>query len=165
MAGVTRFEDLFAWQRARSLSSAVYEMTRDGSAGRDFRYVGQIRAAAVSVMSNVAEGFERESGPQFIQFLQIARASAGEVWSLLYVALDLGYVTEASFARLHAQCLDVTRLVTALRNSISRRLSEPSHPRSAIREAPVSYEADGDDADTVPDWLLSGQDHLAQHAW
>jgi four helix bundle protein len=156
---VIRFEDLIAWQRARAQTSAIYAATREGAASRDFRVADQIRSAAFSVMSNVAEGFERESGPQFVQFLQIARASAGDVRSLLYVALDLGYVGEAEHARLHAQCLDVTRLVTALRNSVSRRVDQYRRGRlpSSIGEPRSSYDVPFDEFDEhdLPAWLLN----------
>lgn len=109
-------------------------------------------------MSNVAEGFERESGPQFVQFLQIARASAGEVRSLLYVALDLGYISEANHARLHAMSLDVTRLITALRNSVSRRIEQDRGRRtsSSIDEHRPSYDMPLRESDEheLPAWLL-----------
>jgi four helix bundle protein len=153
VAGVARFEDLVAWQRSRSLTSAVYAITVCGPVAADFRYVSQIRSAAVSIMSNVAEGFERESGPQFVQFLQIARASAAEVRSLLYVALDLGYVDAPTFARIHAQSLDVTRLVTALRNGVSRRMNHERSSLPAAREVRAPYDASGELPSDLPAWL------------
>jgi four helix bundle protein len=92
MAGVTRFEDLIAWQKARGLTSAIYQATRKDSFAKDFGLSGQIQRAAVSIMSNIAEGFERENPGEFHQFLVIARASCAEVRSQLYVALDIGYL-------------------------------------------------------------------------
>lgn len=83
MARIERFEDIGAWQKARELTRKVYLLTRDGSVCRDFRSIDQIRAASHSIMSNIAEGFERDGNAEFKQFLHIAKASAGEVRSQL----------------------------------------------------------------------------------
>lgn len=98
MGTITRFEDIEGWQRARELTKNVYQLTSKGEWSRDFGLRDQIRRAAVSAMSNVAEGFERRGDVEFRRFLAMAKASAGEVRSQLYVALDLGYVTEQQFA-------------------------------------------------------------------
>src|SRR5689334_12696555 len=92
-----RFEDLMTWQKARVLVARVYEVSRSRGFGRDFELRGQIRRAAVSVMSNVAEGYERGSDREFRRFLRIARGSCGEVRSQLYVALDQGYLQQHEF--------------------------------------------------------------------
>lgn len=97
MSEIKTFEDLDAWQVARELSRWVYDMTRNAGFRRDFGLADQIRRAVASVLSNIAEGFERGSNRKFARFLFIAKASAGEVRSLLYVALDQGYISAQEF--------------------------------------------------------------------
>lgn len=111
MAKIERFEDIKSWQLARDLVQKVYAITRSGEFSRDFGLSDQIRRAAVSVMSNIAEGFERNSTKEFIQFLYIARGSAGEVRSQLYVALDLGYVTEIAFGELLMKAEEISKAI------------------------------------------------------
>ncbi len=92
MGTITRFEEIEAWQKARQLSAAIYKTTNAGIFSRDFGLRDQIRRAAVSVMSNIAEGFDRGGNKEFIQFLYIAKGSAAEIQAQLYVALDAGYM-------------------------------------------------------------------------
>ena len=94
---VTKFEDLIAWQKARELARRVYEITRTEEFAKDFRLSAQIQSAAVSIMSNIAEGFERSGLREFHQFLSTAKASCAELRSQLYVALDVGYIDERTF--------------------------------------------------------------------
>ena len=94
MAKIERFEDIEAWQDARLVVKGIYEVTSEGKFARDFGLRDQIRRAAISTMSNIAEGFERGSDKDFIRFLYMAKASAGEVRSQLYVATDLGYLEQ-----------------------------------------------------------------------
>ncbi|MEM6326537.1 MAG: four helix bundle protein [Bacteroidota bacterium] len=101
MATVQCFQDLRAWQLARELNRRVYSLSADGPFGRDFALRDQIRKASISVSSNVAEGFERRSPGDFARFLIIAKASAAEVLSQFYLALDLGYITDDDFADVH----------------------------------------------------------------
>jgi four helix bundle protein len=129
VAGVERFEDFTAWKKARALTRAVYDVTQRGAFTRDFGLSGQIQRASVSIMSNIAEGFERGSRGEFQQFLSIAKASCAEVRSLLYVAVDTRYIEEAIFDRLHAQAQEVAALVGGLRTSVE---SQP-HPRLRTR--------------------------------
>ncbi|TAK06448.1 four helix bundle protein, partial [bacterium] len=89
---VKSFEDLEVWKETRRLSKEIYAATQDAKFSKDFGLRDQIRRAAVSVMSNIAEGFERGGNQEFIQFLYIAKGSCGEVRSQLYVALDQGYI-------------------------------------------------------------------------
>jgi four helix bundle protein len=91
---VTRFEELIAWQKARELRKNIYAASRNGQFDRDFVMRDQIRGAALSVMANIAEGFERDAVTQFLYFLKIARASCNEVRSHLYAAFDEGYLNE-----------------------------------------------------------------------
>lgn len=117
MAGVERFEDLVAWQRARELTRAVYLTTQQGAFAKDFGLSGQIQRAAVSIMSNIAEGFERHRPAEFHQFLSTAKASCAEVRSQLYVALDVGYLDQPTFDRLLALGNEVARLIGGLRRT------------------------------------------------
>ena len=94
MTRIERFEDIEAWRDARILVKQIYETTNDGPFARDFGLRDQIRRAAVSTMSNIAEGFERSSNREFVRFLYMAKGSAGEVRSQLYTASDLGYLGE-----------------------------------------------------------------------
>ena len=100
MATLRWFEEIEAWQRARILTRAVYECSRSRDFYRDFGLRDQIRRAAVSVMSNIAEGFERGGKKEFLQFLAISKASVAEVEAQLYVALDQSYITDDQFATL-----------------------------------------------------------------
>jgi four helix bundle protein len=91
---VRTFEDLEIWREARRLAGKIYSVTKNSKFARDFRLSGQTQDAAVSIMSNIAEGFERGGNQEFIQFLYIAKGSCGEVRSQLYVAVDQGYVSQ-----------------------------------------------------------------------
>ena len=118
---IKRFEDLVAWQKARTLTKRIYEVTRrDGFRG-DYGLAGQIQRAAVSIMSNVAEGFERGGLGEFHQFLSTAKASCAELRSQLYVACDVGYLEEARFASLLDQAEEVGRVLGGLRASVARQ--------------------------------------------
>ena len=115
---VRRFEDLEAWKFGRELAQSVYSLTRKDLISRDFGLVDQIRRAATSAMTNVAEGFERGSNKDFVRFLFIARGSAGEVRSLLYVALDQGYITEEEFNTTQDLCIQTSRIIWGLVKSL-----------------------------------------------
>lgn len=114
MATLRRFEDLEAWKRARELTRAVYSCSKIGTFARDFGLRDQIRRAAVSVMSNIAEGFERSGTAEFVQFLSVSKGSAGEVESQLYVALDQGYISDDQFRLLKESALSTKRLIAGL---------------------------------------------------
>jgi four helix bundle protein len=105
---------------ARDLAVEIYRVTGAGAFGRDWGLRDQIRRAAVSVMSNIAEGFDRYSRPEFRQFLSIAHGSAAEVRSQFHLARALEYISEADFDRLHTTCLRTTRMLAALRASLSK---------------------------------------------
>ncbi len=91
---VKNFEDLEIWKEARHLTQEIYQLTRDPKFSKDFGLSSQIQRAAVSIMSNIGEGFERGGNQEFIQFLYIAKGSCGEVRSQLYVAVDQSYATQ-----------------------------------------------------------------------
>jgi four helix bundle protein len=111
---VSRFEDLALCKRSKELSLGIYRVTSQGPFRHDRSLRDQIRRAAVSVMSNIAEGFERYSRSEFRHFLSIARGSASEVRSQLHLARELGYVAESDSARLLELCLEISRMLAAL---------------------------------------------------
>ena len=121
MPSVQRFEDLITWQKARLLTRDVYRATRINPFARDYGLCDQIRRAAVSVMSNIAEGFDRGRPGEFYQFLCTAKGSCGEVRSQLYVASDCGYLQENTFNELYASADEVGRLIHGLRLSTEPR--------------------------------------------
>ena len=122
---IERFEDFIAWQKARKLTAAIYKVTNEGDFVRDFGLKDQIRRAAVSSMSNIAEGFERGRSTEFHQFLSVAKASCAEVRAQLYVALDAGYLSTSVFDRLMAQATEVGLIIGGLRLSVERRRNAP----------------------------------------
>ena len=95
MEKAKRFEDLWIWQQARELVQEIYQDFRSGPCSKDYGFRGQIQKAGVSVMNNIAEGFERHTDSEFARFLDIAKGSCGEVRSMYYTAEDLGYVKPA----------------------------------------------------------------------
>ena len=121
---IRRFEDLIVWQKARLLVAAVYQVTNDGAFSRDFGLRDQIRRAAVSVLSNIAEGHERARASEFHRFLSIAKGSCAELRAQLYVALDAGYLQGDSFDRLLGQTEEVGRILGGLRASVERRIEK-----------------------------------------
>jgi four helix bundle protein len=118
---IEKFEDLVAWQKARVLTKGVYQSTREGAISRDYGLSGQIQRAVVSIMSNIAEGFERGGRSEFHQFLSTAKPSCAEVRSLLYVALDAGYINQARFTELMTQAQEVGRIVGGLRAAVAKQ--------------------------------------------
>lgn len=112
MATIERFEDIEAWKKGRELRKAIYRLSRIGEFSKDFALRDQIRRAAQSVTSNIAEGFEREGNREFIQFLSNAKGSCGEVRDQLYTALDERYIVEKDFNDLYAMARDVSRLIS-----------------------------------------------------
>jgi len=119
---VQRFEDLEAWQIARELANQIYKITKQESVCRDFGFVDQIRRAAISIMNNIAEGFERGSNKEFVRFLFIARGSAGEVRSLLYLGLDQGYLTNSEFSECRDLCIRSGQIIWALIKGLRKKV-------------------------------------------
>jgi len=106
-----RFEDIAAWQKARELARAVYEVTAVDPFRHDFALRDQIRRAVVSIVSNIAEGFERGGNREFAHFLAIAKGSSGEVKAQLYIALDAGFLQREEFDRLYGLATETGRLI------------------------------------------------------
>jgi four helix bundle protein len=121
MGHIARFEEIIAWQKARELTRAVYEATRDGQFSKDFGLSGQIQRAAVSVMSNIAEGFERDNRGDFHRFLSVAKGSCAEVRSQLYIAFDIGYINPTEFQELQQLAEEVSRIIGGLRASVEKQ--------------------------------------------
>lgn len=125
MATVERFEDLQAWQLARVVTRKVYAFSRDGAFSRDFGLRDQMRRAAVSILSNIAEGFERHAGKSFHQFLVIANGSTAELRAQLYVALDQGYISQDQFDDCRTDTIRIGKMLTSLMQYLRRASSEP----------------------------------------
>ena len=121
MSNVEQFEDLIAWQKARELTRLIYETTQKEKFSRDYGLSGQIQRSAVSVMSNIAEGFDRGARGEFHQFLVIAKGSCAELRSQLYVSLDAGYLTQEEFDNLNLLAAEVARIVGGLRSAVAKQ--------------------------------------------
>ena len=109
---IETFEDIQAWQKARELTQKIYRITNEKKFEKDFDLRRQIRKAMVSVTSNIAEGFERNTDKEFSQFLYIAKGSTAEVRSQLYIALDLGYINENDFKDLNTSTVEISKLLS-----------------------------------------------------
>ncbi len=118
---IEKFEDLIAWQRARELTKIIYKVTKLGDFFKDFGLRDQIRKASVSIMSNIAEGFERGGRSEFHQFLVIAKGSSAELRSQLYVALDVEYIDSIKFQSLDALAKKTSRLLGGLRAAVYKQ--------------------------------------------
>ena len=121
LSKIERFEDLIAWQKARELMRSIYQVSRQGAFAKDFELSRQIQRAAVSIMSNIAEGFERGGRGEFHQFLSTAKASCAEVRSQRYVALDVGYLNQPEFAQLLSYAEEVGRILGGLRAAVEKQ--------------------------------------------
>jgi four helix bundle protein len=135
MSTITRFEEIEAWQTARELTKLIYALTGQGEFVHDFGLRDQIRRAAVSIMSNIAEGFESQTHPQFIRYLGTAKASAGEVRSQLYVSQDLSYINQEQFS-------NAFRLAEKASRQLSRFMTylETHPPLKQVHEDGQVYE-------------------------
>jgi len=133
-----QFEDLRVWQTARALTNRVYALSRKDGFADDWALKDQIRRAAVSAMSNIAEGFERRTRPQFIDFLGTAKASAGEVRSQLYVARDQGYLGEEEFEAVS----DLADKLSRQLYSLIQHLKSQGDVHDRVRELSPEYTVD-----------------------
>lgn len=135
MATITRFEEIEAWQTARQLTKMVYSLSRQGAFARDFGLRDQMRRAAVSILSNIAEGFESRTPAQFVDYLGRAKASAGELRAQTYVAMDQAYMDAQQFAALHD-------LVDKASRQLSRFMAylESNSSARRVRDDCVEYE-------------------------
>ena len=121
MAGIKRFEDIKAWQKARDLNNEIYNITNTGAFSKDFTLQNQIRKASISVMLNIAEGFGRKSDREFRQFLVYANGSSLEVQSTLYIALDQKYVSKEKFDNLYSKISEISKMIQNLSKYLSKK--------------------------------------------
>jgi four helix bundle protein len=128
MTAVTRFEDLIAWQEARKLNQLAYKITAEGMFVKDFEMRDQLRSAALSAMTNIAEGFDNESSVEFARFLGMARRSAVEVQSLCYAALDVKHITEDVFQICYDQAKKTKAIIGGLKKSVLQNPHRPAKP-------------------------------------
>lgn len=112
MARIERFEDIRSWRKSRELTKQIYLVTSQGNFKRDFGLRDQIRKASVSILSNIAEGFERGGDQEFLQFLAVAKGSCGEVRAQLYIALDQGYLQREDFDTLSTLATEISGLLS-----------------------------------------------------
>jgi len=117
---IKKFEELESWKKARKLTNTVYEATGTGSFKLDFGLKDQIRRASISILSNIAEGFERGGDKEFLQFLAMAKGSCGEVRAQLYIAVDQGYLSQALFEKLSNNADEIGRLISGLMKYLSK---------------------------------------------
>lgn len=121
MTSVERFEDLRIWSLARDVAGAIYRLTAEPAFSRDFVLRDQLRRSAVSISSNIAEGFSRRSNKEFVQFLFIAKGSAAEAQSQLYLARDQAYIAEQDFDKVYAEidalAKQISRFITYLKGA------------------------------------------------
>lgn len=132
MAGIRRFEDIEAWQKARHLVQAIYALTDNGAFPKDYILRDQLRRAAVSMMSNIAEGFARRGSKEFANFLSMTHGSAAELQSHLYVARDRRYLVAEDFQKLYDGAAEVSRMVQGLMTYL-RSNSQLSTRNSELR--------------------------------
>jgi len=106
---IESFEDLLVWQKGMEVVKQVYLVSKDGELGRDFALRDQLRRGAISIPTNIAEGFERASRKEYVNFLNYAKGSTGEVRSLLNVAAELGYLERSQYESLRKAVLELSR--------------------------------------------------------
>ena len=132
MTTIVRFEDIEAWQTARELTRKVYDLTREGEFARDFGLRDQMQRASVSIMSNIAEGFENRTNLLFRDYLGRAKASSGELRSQLYVAKDNSFLGKDDFSQLFELCDKCSRQISGFIQYLAQR-------PNAIREEGIEY--------------------------
>ncbi|MFZ2303870.1 MAG: four helix bundle protein [Minisyncoccia bacterium] len=106
---IEKFEDIIAWQKAKTLSLCIYGIF---NTNKDYGFKDQIQRAGVSVMNNIAEGFERRSDKEFKHYLFIAKGSCGEVLSMLYLGHELKYISKQEFEELYAQAVEISKMLS-----------------------------------------------------
>ncbi|MBD2611095.1 30S ribosomal protein S23 [Nostoc linckia z18] len=121
---IETFEDLKVWQKGIDLVKQIYLRTKEGELSKDFGLRDQLRRATVSIPTNIAEGFERYSRKEYLNFLNIAKGSAGEVRSLLRVALEVGYLDQPTYTQLSNQAMELSRMLSNQIQSINQSLKQ-----------------------------------------
>ena len=138
MATISKFEDIEAWRKGRELTRLVYRLSARGNFARDFALRDQMRRAAVSVLSNIGEGFERGGDKEFRQFLALAKGSTGELKAQLYVALDAGFLSQAEFDEAYAIATDTGRLIAGFMRYLGKSAVTGIKYRG-IREEQIAF--------------------------
>ncbi len=134
MSTIKNFEEIEAWKTARELCRLIYSLSERSPFSRDFGLRDQIRRASISIMSNIAEGFENQTQAQFVRYLRLAKGSAGEVRSQAYLALDPGYLTSEEFKMLFELADKASRQIARFINYLE------NHPQQGIHEDSVAYQ-------------------------
>jgi four helix bundle protein len=137
MARYERFEDLPVWKESRRLTKDVYDISALGAFAKDFGLRDQMRRAAVSIMSNIAEGFEHRTNALFVDYLGRAKASTGELRAQTYVAFDVGYLEQTQFEHLLASCESCTRQLTGLIDYLNNNIK---HRGNTLRDDNQIYD-------------------------
>ena len=137
MTAITRFEEIESWKTSRQLTLLVYKFADQGAFAKDYGLKDQIRRASVSVMSNIAEGFESRTNLQFVNYLGHAKGSSGEVRSQLYVALDLKYISQEQFAEAYELADKASRQIRRFIEYLEKNTSNRN-----IRDDSVEYKTD-----------------------
>lgn len=112
---IERFEDIVAWQKAKRMTAIIYSLFKNN---KDYGFRDQIQRASVSIMNNIAEGFERKSNAEFRQFLYIAKGSCGEVRSMIYLAKDLDYISESDFNKVLQESIEISKTISGFIKSL-----------------------------------------------
>ena len=123
MATIRKFEEIEAWQRARVLVNNIYSITSNESINKDYALKSQLIRAGISIMANIAEGFGRKSEKEFANFLNIAHASAAEVQSHLYIALDQNYIDKTTFIKLYEECGEISKMILGFQNYLRKLMN------------------------------------------
>jgi len=122
MGKFSSFEEINSWQKSRIFNKRIYQITENSNFKKDFDLVRQIRRASISISSNIAEGFERNTDKEFIYFLYVAKASAGEVRSQIYLAFDLEYIAKQEFDELLESVTEISKLISGFIKYLSPKL-------------------------------------------
>jgi four helix bundle protein len=122
MGKFSSFEEINSWQKSRIFNKRIYQITENSNFKKDFDLVRQIRRASISISSNIAEGFERNTDKEFIYFLYVAKASAGEVRSQIYLAFDLEYIAKQEFDELLESVTEISKLLSGFIKYLSPKL-------------------------------------------
>ena len=138
MSTIKSFEELIIWQESRKFTSNIYKLTKNFPKEELYGLTSQIRRASISIMSNVAEGFDRKTTKEFIHFLIIARASASEVQNDLYISLDLNYIDKESFKTTYDHAQKIAKLINGMINYLKSQ-TESYTKTSKINEQIQQY--------------------------
>ena len=130
MALVEKFEDMLSWKKARILNKIIYLESNQSEFHKDYALKDQIRKSSISIMSNIAEGFERKSNKEFKYFMNVAKGSAGELRSQLYIANDLGYIHDENFKGYIAQAAEISRLISGFIDALNEAILEEQLKRT-----------------------------------